>query len=86
MQAIAGNPRVRDGFSWDGIVWGFTTGYAANWFPVTWLSHMLDCQLFGLDAGWHHLTNVLILLRGQLGTFVPGLVKRMTGKVVAKRV
>ena len=57
---LLGNAQVRDGFSWNGIVWAMTTGYASNWFPLTWFSHMLDFQLFGLDAGWHHLTNVLI--------------------------
>lgn len=40
------------------IRWAFTSGEAANWFPVTRLSHILDCQLFGLRSGWHHLTNV----------------------------
>jgi tetratricopeptide (TPR) repeat protein len=79
VQAIPGNAHVRDGFSWSGIVWAFTTGYAANWFPVTWLSHMLDCQLFGLDAGWHHLTNVLIHAVDSVLLFA--LVKRMTGKL-----
>jgi len=43
-----------------GIAWAFTSTEAANWFPVTRLSHMLDVQLFGLDAGWHHLVNVLL--------------------------
>jgi tetratricopeptide (TPR) repeat protein len=79
VQAIPGNPQVRDGFSWGGIVWAFTTGYAANWFPVTWLSHMLDCQLFGLDAGWHHLTNVLIHAVNSVLLFA--VVKRMAGKL-----
>ena len=40
--------------------WAFTSTEAANWFPVTRLSHMLDVQLFGMDAGWHHLTSVLL--------------------------
>jgi tetratricopeptide (TPR) repeat protein len=77
VQAIPGNPHVRDGFSWAAIVWAFSTGYAANWFPVTWMSHMLDCQLFGLDAGWHHLTNVLIHTVNSVLLFA--LMKRMTG-------
>jgi hypothetical protein len=76
---LLGNPQVRDGISGSGIAWAFTTGYASNWFPVTWFSHMLDFQLFGLDAGWHHLTSVLIHAVSSVFLFV--LLKRMTGRV-----
>ncbi|HTB14721.1 MAG TPA: tetratricopeptide repeat protein [Bryobacteraceae bacterium] len=78
-QGLLGNPQVRDGLSWDGIVWAFTTGYASNWFPVTWFSHMLDFQLFGMAAGWHHLTNVLI--HAVSAVLLMALLKRMTGRV-----
>ena len=54
------NAVVRQGLSWNGIVWAFSTFWSANWHPVTWLSHMADVQIFGLDAGWHHLTNVAL--------------------------
>jgi len=57
---IAGNPYVRDGIAWSGVVWAFTHSFAGNWYPLTWISHMLDCQLFGLDAGAHHFTNLAI--------------------------
>jgi Flp pilus assembly protein TadD len=77
-QGLLGNPQVRDGFSWGGVGWAFTTGYASNWFPLTWFSHMLDFQLFGLDAGWHHLTNVLIHALSSLLLFA--LLNRMTGR------
>jgi tetratricopeptide (TPR) repeat protein len=53
------NEIVRRGLSRDGVVWAFSTTHAANWHPMTWLSHMLDMQLFGLNASWHHLVNVL---------------------------
>jgi len=54
------NPHVKGGLTWAGIVWAFQpTAYAANWHPLTWISHMLDCQLFGLHPGAHHLMNVL---------------------------
>ncbi len=76
-QGLLANPQVRDGLTWSGIVWAFSTGYASNWFPVTWISHMLDFQLFGLDAGWHHLTNVLIHAVSSVLLFA--LMKRMTG-------
>jgi tetratricopeptide (TPR) repeat protein len=49
---------VRTGITAGGIEWAFTSRDAANWFPLTRLSHELDCQLFGLNSGWHHLTSV----------------------------
>jgi protein O-mannosyl-transferase len=57
---VANNAHVRQGVTPDGITWAFTSTESANWFPLTRLSHMLDVQLFGLDAGWHHLVNVLL--------------------------
>ena len=57
---IADNPHVRDGITWSGIVWAFTHSFAGNWFPLTWISHMLDVQFFGLDAGAHHFVNLAI--------------------------
>ena len=56
---IANNSHVRQGITADSIEWALTSAEAANWFPVTRLSHMLDVQLFGFSPGWHHLTNVL---------------------------
>ncbi len=57
---ILNNPHVNAGLRWPGIVWAFTHSYAANWHPLTWISHMLDCQLFGTNApGAHHMMNVL---------------------------
>lgn len=55
---VSQNPHVRGGLTAAGAVWAFTSSEAANWFPITWISHMLDCQLFGLRSGSHHLTNV----------------------------
>src|ERR1051326_9129178 len=57
---IIQNPHAQAGLTWDGVKWAFTTGYAANWHPLTWLSHMLDCQLYGLRAGGHHVTSVVL--------------------------
>ena len=54
------NAEVTKGLTLQGIVWAFTDSHAGNWHPLTWLSHMLDCQLYGLNAGGHHLTNVLL--------------------------
>ena len=57
---VSNNPNVTAGLSWQTIRWSMTATEQANWHPVTWLSHQLDCELFGLDAGYHHLTSVLI--------------------------
>ena len=54
------NPIVRRGLTWAGFRWAWTTGHAANWHPLTWLSHMLDVELFGLWAGGHHLTSIAL--------------------------
>src|SRR3984957_7733281 len=52
------NSHVRAGLSWHGIAWAFTHVHSQNWHPLTTISHMLDCQLFGLNPGPHHLVNV----------------------------
>lgn len=57
---VTENPVVRQGLTWAGVKWAFTTGHASNWHPVTWLSHQLDCQLFGVNSGWHHLMNLAL--------------------------
>ena len=56
---VTANPQVQGGLTWDGLRWAFTHMHAANWHPLTWLSHMLDCQLYGLNPAGHHLTNFL---------------------------
>lgn len=55
---IYDNELVRNGFSFDNVARAFTTMQDGAWMPITWLSHMLDCQVFGVVAGPHHLTNV----------------------------
>jgi tetratricopeptide (TPR) repeat protein len=57
---VTANPHVRAGITAAGARWAFTSVEAANWFPLTRLSHMLDVQLFGLRSGWHHGSSVLI--------------------------
>jgi tetratricopeptide (TPR) repeat protein len=54
------NPDVLRGLTRKGIIWSFTFASIGHWHPVTWWSHMLDCQLFGLWAGGHHMMNVLL--------------------------
>jgi cytochrome c-type biogenesis protein CcmH/NrfG len=58
-QYVFKNPEVCRGVTWPGLVWAFTHFHAGNWHPLTWLSHMLDVQLFGLHAGAHHVVNVV---------------------------
>lgn len=54
---VTTNAHVLEGLTLEGAGWAATTGYAANWHPLTWLSHMLDVELFGLDAAKHHLVS-----------------------------
>jgi Flp pilus assembly protein TadD len=67
---IVSNSHVNKGLTWAGLVWAFQSGYAANWHPLTWISHMLDCQLFGLNPGGHHLTNLLFHVANTLLLFL----------------
>ena len=57
---VSENTQVIRGLTWKGIEWAFTHSVSANWHPLTVMSHMLDCQYYGLNAGGHHLTNVLL--------------------------
>jgi protein O-mannosyl-transferase len=67
------NPHVQRGLTGEGVAWALTTFHAGNWHPLTWISHMLDVELFGLDPGHHHLVNAILhgaatlLLFGFLG-------------------
>ena len=76
---VTSNVHVQNGLTWAGIKWAWANPVAGNWHPVTVLSHMLDCQLFGLNPGAHHLTNVL--LHALNAGFVFWLLQRMTGAV-----
>src|SRR5438552_17510881 len=55
---VTENPRVRAGLSWAGLGWSFAAPHAANWHPLTWLSHMLATTLFGLAPAGHHASGV----------------------------
>lgn len=63
---ITENNPVKAGLTRDSIIWAFKTSYAGNWHPLTWLSHMLDCHLYGLDPKRHHLTNVFLHIANTL--------------------
>lgn len=73
---IQNNPMVRAGLSWKGIVWALTTFYDSNWHPLAWIAHMVDVEMFGLDAGRHLLVNALIHVANSLLLF--RFLKRVT--------
>src|SRR5581483_7560706 len=56
---VTNNPMVQHGLTAQSVTWAFTQSHASNWHPLTWLSHMLDCALFGLKPGAHHAVNLL---------------------------
>src|SRR5579872_7312503 len=75
---ITENPNVRAGLSWANLQWAMTTTHEPYWHPLTWLSHMLDVTLFGMDAGWQHVTSLIIHLSSTMLLFA--LLRRMTGE------
>ena len=74
---VSQTPMVQRGLSWAGVVWAFQSVKAGNWNPLVWLSHMADCQLYGLNPGGHHVTNLLLHCANALLLFL--VLKRMTG-------
>jgi hypothetical protein len=76
-QYVVENPHVLSGLTWENVKWAFQAGYASNWHPLTWVSHMLDVQLFGLKPGWHHLGNLVLHTANTLLLFL--VLQRMTG-------
>lgn len=76
---VTDNPQVRAGLTWDTVKWAFTTDAEANWHPLTWISHALDCQLFRLNPAGHHYVNLLIHAANVVLLFL--LLWRATGHV-----
>ncbi|HTX21773.1 MAG TPA: tetratricopeptide repeat protein [Candidatus Aquilonibacter sp.] len=74
---VTENTNVLNGLTWSGVEWAFTTGHASNWHPLTWLSLMLDAELFGPNAGAFHFVNALFHAANAALLFV--LLLRMTG-------
>jgi tetratricopeptide (TPR) repeat protein len=74
---VADNPVVLRGLTWEGVGWAFSTRTQANWHPLTWLSHMLDVQCFGVDPAGHHFTSLLFHTANTLLLFL--LLLRTTG-------
>lgn len=78
-QYVSNNYHITSGFSKKNILWSFTSFYAANWHPLTWFSHTLDCELYGLKPAGHHLTNLVFHLLNTLFLFL--LLRGATGAV-----
>ncbi len=76
---VTKNIHVSTGLHLGNVVWAFTSFYQANWHPFTWLSHMTDCQLFGLSSGFHHFVNVILHAVNVLLLF--WLLQKSTGAV-----
>jgi protein O-mannosyl-transferase len=76
---VTENAHIRAGLTWHGILWAFTHVHSQNWHPLTSISHMLDCQLFGLQPRGHHFVNVLLHSAGVLLLFL--LLEQMTGEL-----
>jgi len=74
---VTANAPVAAGLTGDGVAWAFTHAHSANWHPLTWLSHMLDAQLFGMSAGAHHVTSLVLHMASTLLLFV--VLHGMTG-------
>jgi protein O-mannosyl-transferase len=74
---LTNNWNVKSGFTSESMIWSFTTSHASNWHPVTWLSHILDFKLYGLDPSGHHLTNLFFHIANTLLLF--GVLLKMTG-------
>jgi len=76
---VTENPQITKGITQETVIWAFTQSYASNWHPMTWLSHMLDFELYGLDPSGHHLTNLLFHIANGLLLF--WVLQKMTGAI-----
>ena len=76
---VTENTAVLSGISLQGLKWAFTTGHASNWHPLTWISHMLDIEIYGLNPAGHHVTNVLLHTLNVLLVFA--FLRQLTGSI-----
>jgi len=76
---IIKNRHVRSGLSREGFIWAMTDIHTGYWHPLTWLSHMLDYQLFRSNAGGHHWTNLIFHMANAILLYI--LLKRITGDI-----
>ena len=76
---VTENSNVKKGLKKESVIWAFKSTFVGNWHPLTWLSHMLDVQLFGMNSGAHHIINVLFHILNTLLLFL--VFRRMTGEI-----
>jgi len=76
---VTGNPSVQKGLTFRGTLWAFTRISSGHWHPMTWLSHMLDDELYGMDPSGHHMTNLFFHIANALLLFI--LLRRLTGAI-----
>ncbi|MFM8468805.1 MAG: tetratricopeptide repeat protein [Limisphaerales bacterium] len=76
---VTNNPKVAAGLTWEGVKWAFTSADIDYWRPLSWLSHMLDIEVFGAVAGGHHLTSMLIHVAGSVMALIA--LHRLTGRL-----
>jgi protein O-mannosyl-transferase len=76
---VADNPIVQNGVTWEGVKWAFESAHASNWHPLTWLSHMVDCDIFRLNPAGPHLVNILFHAANTLLLFL--LFLRLTDRL-----
>jgi tetratricopeptide (TPR) repeat protein len=76
---VTDNQYVKRGLTRDGLAWAFSTFHGSNWHPLTWLSHMLDCELYGLNPAGHHLTNLFFHVANTLLLFL--VFRESTGRL-----
>jgi protein O-mannosyl-transferase len=78
-QYVVDNPHLTGGLKWENVKWAVTTGYASNWHPLTWFSHMCDVQMYGLRPRGHHVTNLVLHISNTLLLFF--VLWRMTSRL-----
>jgi hypothetical protein len=76
---VTNNHLVQKGLTWTGVAWAFRTFHESMWHPLTWLSHMLDCELFGVNPRGHHFTSVFLHVVNAL--LLLWLLWRLTGNL-----
>ncbi len=78
-QYVYQNPHVRQGLGLKGVVWAFTDRHSSYWHPVTWISLMLDCSIFGVNPQWHHRVNLLLHIASSILLFI--FLSKATGQL-----
>ncbi|HEX3626370.1 MAG TPA: tetratricopeptide repeat protein [Verrucomicrobiae bacterium] len=76
---VVANPPVVHGFSWSSVKWALQTFHGGYWIPITWFSHMLDCQLYGINPAGHHVTNLIFHIANTVLLFL--LLQKLTARL-----